>query len=61
MVDGIGGEAKNMVQQQDLSKIKNVVVENAADFAEVCEEFIPNVCVNLMTQDDIIAAQKFNL
>ena len=25
---------------------KNVVVENAADFARVCEEFMPNVCVH---------------
>ena len=50
-----------MVQQQVLSKNKNVVVENAADFAGVCEEFMPNVCVYLMTQDDLIAPQKVNL
>ena len=40
---------------------KNVVVENAADFARVCEEFMPNICVHLMMQDDLIAAQTFNL
>ena len=49
MVDGIGGVAKHMVQQQVLSKNKNVVVENAADYPRVCEEFMPNVCVHLMT------------
>ena len=61
VVDGIGGEAKSMVRQQVLSKNKNVVAENAADFARVCEEFMPNICVHLMTQDDLIAAQKLNL
>ena len=33
VVDGIGREAKSMVQQQVMSKNKNVVVENAANFA----------------------------
>ena len=61
VVDGIGEEAKSMVRQQVLSKNKNVVAENAADFARVCEEFMPNICVHLMTQDDLIAAQKLNL
>ena len=61
VADGIGGEAKSMVQQQVLNKNKNTVVENAADFARVCEEFMPNICVHLMAQDDLIAAQKFNL
>ena len=61
MVDGIGGEVKSMVQQQVLSKNKNAAVENTADVAQVCEEFMPNVCVHLMTQDDLIAAQKLNL
>ena len=61
MVDGIGEEAKSMVWQQVLSKNKNVVSENAADFARVYEEFMPNVCVHLMTQDDLVAVQKCNL
>ena len=61
MVDGIGGEAKSMVRQQVLSKNKNAAVENTADVAQVCEKFMPNVCVHLMTQDDLIAAQKLNL
>ena len=61
MVDENGGEAKSMVWQQVLSKNKDVVVQNVADFARVWEEFMPNVCVHLMTQDDLIAAQKFNL
>ena len=37
MVDRIGGEVKSMVQQQVLSKNKNEVVENAADFVRVCK------------------------
>ena len=61
LVDGTGGAAKSMVRQQVLSKNKNVAVENAADFAQVWEEFMPNVCEHFMTQDDLIAAQKLNL
>ena len=29
--------------------------------AWVCEEFKPNLCMHLMMQDDLIAAQKFNV
>ena len=41
VVDGIGGEAKSLVRQHVLSKTKNVVVQCASDFANVCKDAIP--------------------
>ena len=35
VVDGIGGEAKSIVHQQVSRKVKNVIVQNATDFAEI--------------------------
>ena len=39
VVDGIGGQAKSLVRQQVLSKSKNIIVQNAADFAKVCRGY----------------------
>ena len=61
MVDGIGGEAKSLVRQQVLSKSKNVIVQNAHDFARVCQEVMPGVCVHLMTQEDLHNTQGIAL
>ena len=49
IVDGFGGGAKSLVRQQNLSKMENVVVQCASDFAEVCKDVMPGVTVHLMT------------
>ena len=61
MVDGVGGEAKSLVRQQVLIKSKNVIVQNAHDFARVCQEVMPGVCVHLMTQEDLQDTQSIAL
>ena len=49
-IDGIGGEAKSIVRQQDLSKMKNVIAQNASDFAEVCKANLHRVTTHLITK-----------
>ena len=44
VADGIGGQAKSLVRQQVLSKSKNIIVQNAADFAKVCRGYAYCVC-----------------
>ena len=61
VVDGVGGEAKSLVWQQVLSKNKNVIVQNALDFAQVCQEVMPGVCVHLMTQEELQDTQSIAL
>lgn len=59
-MDGIRGEVKSLVSQQVLSKTKNIIVDNARDFATLYKAVMPNVTVHLMEQDNLSKAQQLS-
>ena len=60
-IDGIGGEAKSIVRQQDLSKMKNVIAQNASDFAEVCKANLHRVTTHLITKQQLQKVENLDL
>ena len=60
-VDGIGGEAKSIVDEQALSKMKNVIVQNASNFAEVCKANLHRVTTHLMAKEQLQKVENLDL
>ena len=53
VVDGIGGAAKSIVRQNVMSKGKNIIVQDAAGFAQAAEKLLDKVQVIYISQKDI--------
>ena len=60
VVDGIGGEAK-VVCPQVLSKMENVIVQNALDFEEVCKANLHCGTTHLMAKEQQKKLKKLDL
>lgn len=52
---------KELVRQQALSKMKNVTVQNASDFAEVCKANIHRVSTHLMAKKQLLKVKNLHL
>ena len=61
VVDGVRDKAKCFVHQLVLSKTRNVIIQNATDFAIVCKGTLPNVTLHLIEQEHLSKAQQLNL
>ena len=60
-IDEIGGEAKSFVCQQIQSKVENVIIKNASNFAEVCQTNLHRVTTHPMTKEQLQKLENFDL
>ena len=60
-VNGISGEARSIAHEEVLSRMENVVVQNASDFAEVCKANLHCITTDHWAKEQLQKVENLNL